>query len=44
MYWDIKDINHTVLIIKYKLDKDEDKITETNESRVVVIVKNALLN
>ena len=44
MYKVIKDIDLTALNIKYKLDKNRAKITETVESRVIVLAKNVLLN
>ena len=44
MYRAIKDINPIVLIIKYKLEKREGEVIEFNKSKVLVLVKNTLLN
>ena len=39
MYKTIWEVDEMTLIVKYKLDKDEDKITEKNEVGVGVKVK-----
>ena len=40
----IKDIDMMILIVKHKLEEDEEETTKTNNSGMAVIAKNKLLN
>ena len=40
----VKEVDPTALIIKYKLDKEEEEIIEINKSEITIIAKNSLLN
>ena len=43
-YKTIQDINLTALVIRYQPEEEEPDLTERNEARVKVLIKNVLLN